>query len=386
MGSFLHSILLVLALVLTSTGRAGPPTGQSLPPSPHTALPPSTGFRVDTVTSGLEVPWNIVFAPDGRMFITERPGRLRIVENGVLNPRPVQGIVGSISEGEIGLMSIALHPDFAANRLLYLSHGYQTPDKSLFVRVSRYRELNGTLSDHQVILEGVPAKHLHAGCKLLFGVDRMLYVTTGEGGTSTSAQNRESLLGKVLRLDGDGKVPPDNPFLKQAGARPEIFSYGHRNGQGLALQPGTNLLFEAEHGPSDWDAPGGGDEVNVLRAGANYGWNTIHHRQTRDGMEAPVLEWTPATAPGGITFCDGSMFPEWKGDLFTACLTGECLIRTRLNGTSEAGEERLLDHQFGRLRDVAQGPDGALYIATSNADGAGDKRPDGDCILRLVRK
>jgi glucose/arabinose dehydrogenase len=375
-----------IAGALSSSCSAGPPSGASLPPSHHNALTTSTNFEVQTVATGLEVPWNMVFAPDGRMFVTERVGRLRILKDNKLQPEPVPGIVDAISSGEIGLMSVALHPDFATNHQLYLSHGYQAPDGGLFVRISRYREDGGKLTDHKVILEGVPAKHLHAGCKLLFGPDRMLYVTTGEGGTSTSAQKLDSLLGKTLRLDPEGKVPPDNPFVKKPGAKPEIFSYGHRNGQGLAIQPGSNALFEAEHGPSDWDAPGGGDEVNVLLPGRNYGWNLIYHRDRHAGMEPPTLEWTPAIAPGGICFYTGDAFPEWKNNLLVACLTGESVIRVQLDGTKEVGEERLLEHQFGRIRDVAQGPDGSVYVATSNTDGYGEKQPGGEKILRLVRK
>lgn len=381
----MRNISIATLLLLNSVVLAGPPSGADLPPSLHPEITTSTNFAVETVASGLQVPWNMVFAPDGRMFVTERPGRLRVIKDGKLDPEPVPGIVDAISSGEVGLMSIALHPDFAQNHLLYLSHGYQGEGNALFVRISRYREDNGKLTDHKVILEGVPAKHLHAGCKLLFGPDRMLYVTTGEGGTSTSAQGLDNLLGKVLRLDENGKAPSDNPFVKTAGAKPEIYSHGHRNGQGLAIQPGSNLLFEAEHGPSDWDAPGGGDEVNILKAGANYGWNIIDHRKTHEGMETPTLEWTPAIGPGGICFYTGDLFPDWKNDVFAACLTGECIIRVKLDGTKEVGEQRLVEHQYGRIRDVATGPDGALYFATSNEDAYQDSKfSGGDKILRLV--
>ncbi|HYY43352.1 MAG TPA: PQQ-dependent sugar dehydrogenase, partial [Pyrinomonadaceae bacterium] len=203
----------------------------------------------------------------------------------------------------------------------------------------------------------------------------------------TLAQRMDSINGKILRLNDDGTVPPDNPFVNQPGARPEIWTYGHRNPQGIDFQPGTNLLFETEHGPSGFDGPGGGDEVNIVERGHNYGWPLIHHTQTRAGLEAPLLEYTPAIAPSGATFYRGANpngFPQFKGNFFFTALRGEALIRVVLDGRRVVSQERLLEHQYGRIREIVEGPDGALYFATSNHDGRGRPARDDDRILRLV--
>jgi len=194
----------------------------------------------------------------------------------------------------------------------------------------------------------------------------------------------DSLGGKTLRLNDDGTVPQDNPFVNQPGARPEIWTYGNRNSQGFDWQPGTNLLFETEHGPSGFDGPGGGDEVNILERGKNYGWPVIHHTETKAGMQSPLLEYTPAVAPSGATFYRGSAFPDFHDNFFFACLRGECMIRVVLEGRRVVSQERLLNGQYGRLRDVTEGPEGAIYFCTSNRDGRGKPARDDDRILRLV--
>jgi glucose/arabinose dehydrogenase len=194
----------------------------------------------------------------------------------------------------------------------------------------------------------------------------------------------DSLAGKTLRLNDDGTVPPDNPFVSQQGARPEIWTYGHRNPQGIDFQPGTNLMFETEHGPSGFDGPGGGDEVNIVERGKNYGWPLIHHQQTREGLESPLLEYTPACAPASGMFYRGSLFAQFRGNFFFGCLRGERLIRVVLDGRKVVSQEDLLKGKYGRIREVAEGPEGAIYFSTSNKDGRGSPAKDDDRILKLV--
>ncbi|HEX7772826.1 MAG TPA: PQQ-dependent sugar dehydrogenase, partial [Pyrinomonadaceae bacterium] len=269
----------------TPAGR-GAGTGEA-PTSPQS----NASFKVEKVVGGLEVPWSIVWAPDGRMIFTERPGRVRVMEKGTLNPKPLLTLTDVESAGEAGLMSVALHPQFSSNHFVYLSYAYTSG--GLRVRVVRYRETPEGLVDRKVIIEDLPAARAHAGCRLRFGPDGKLYVTVGDATNRQLAQQLGSLAGKTLRLNDDGTVPQDNPFVGRQNARPEIWSLGHRNAQGLDFQPGTNLMFQTEHGPSGFDGPGGGDEVNIVEKGKNYGWPTIHHTQTGAGLESPLLEYTP---------------------------------------------------------------------------------------------
>jgi aldose sugar dehydrogenase len=338
-------------------------------------------FKVEKVVGGLEVPWSIVWAPDGRMIFTERAGRVRVFEKGALNPKPLFVVPDVEKSGESGLMSVALHPQFSSNHFLYLSYAYSTG--GVKVRVVRYREAPEGLVDRKVIIEDLPAAQFHAGCRVRFGPDGKLYVTTGDATRRELAQKLDSLAGKTLRLNDDGTVPQDNPFVGQPGARPEIWSYGHRNAQGMDWQPGSNLMFQTEHGPSGFDGPGGGDEVNIVEKGKNYGWPIIHHTQTREGLESPLLEYTPACAPASGMFYRGSAFPKFQGNFFFGCLRGEMLIRVALDGRKVLGQEGVVK-EYGRIRDVAEGPDGYLYFSTSNRDGRGKPTEDDDRIMRLV--
>ena len=348
----------------------------------ETSSQSQSSFKVETVIPNLEVVWSIVWAPDGRMFFTERPGRVRVFENGKLRPQPVFVVPDVEPRGESGLMSLALHPQFASNHFLYLSYAYNSNGQQ--VRVVRYRETPNGFVDRKVIIENVPAAQFHAGCRLRFGPDGKLYITTGDATDRQIAQQLNSLGGKILRLNDDGTVPADNPFVGRSDARPEIWAYGSRNSQGIDFQPGTNLLWETEHGPSGFDGPGGGDEVNIIERGKNYGWPTIHHRATREGMESPILEYTPACAPGSGTFYRGSQFPQFKGNFFFGCLRGERIIRVVANGRQVVSQENLLEGKYGRIRDIAEGPDGFIYFSTSNRDGRGSPASDDDRILRLV--
>ena len=373
-----HS-LFVLAIVL-AFGCSQPPAGRGegeIATSPQT----NTEFKVEKVVGGLEVPWSIVWAPDGRMIFTERPGRVRVVENGALRPKPLFVVTDVEPSGESGLMSVELHPQFATNRFLYLSYAYSSGGTQ--VRVVRFRETPEGLVDRKVIIENIPAAQFHAGCRIRFGPDGKLYITTGDATRRDLAQRLDSLAGKTLRLNDDGTVPQDNPFAGQKDARPEIWSVGHRNAQGLDFQPGSNLMFQTEHGPSNFDGPPGGDEVNIVEKGKNYGWPTIHHNQTRAGLEAPLIEYTPACAPASGMFYSGSAFPRFNGNYFLGCLRGERLIRVVLDGRRVVSQEDLIK-DYGRIRDVAEGPDGFLYFSTSNKDGRGKAASDDDRIMRLV--
>jgi glucose/arabinose dehydrogenase len=340
-------------------------------------------FRVEAVAGNLQVPWSIVFTPDGRILFTERPGRVRVIENGKLRPEPLATIPDVEARSESGLMGMTLHPQFASNHQLYLCYAYDGGNGQRD-RVVRFRETGNALTERKVIIEDIPAAQFHAGCRLRFGPDGKLYITTGEATQKEIAQRLDSLGGKILRLNDDGTVPPDNPFVNQKDARPEIWSYGNRNSQGIDWQPGTNLLFETEHGPSGGDAPGGGDEVNIIEKGKNYGWPIIHHTQSREGLESPLLEYTPAVAPASGTFYRGNAFPQFQGNFFFGCLRGETIIRVVLDGRKVVSQERLLERQYGRIRDVAEGPDGAIYFSTSNHDGRGSPASDDDRILKLV--
>ena len=373
---FLFGIFIVLAFACSH-----PPPGRGAG-EVETSAEAQSSFKVETVVGGLQVPWSIVWDPDGRMIFTERPGRVRVFENGKLRPEPIFTVPDVEPSGESGLMSVSLHPQFASNHLLYLSYAYAGDGKR--VRVTRYRETPTGFVDSKVIIENIPAAPNHAGCRLRFGPDGKLYITTGDATQRDLAQRLDSLAGKTLRLNDDGTVPPDNPFVGQQNVRPEIWSYGHRNSQGLDWQPGTNLMFQTEHGPSGFDGPGGGDEVNIVEKGKNYGWPLIHHQMTRAGLESPLLEYTPAVAPASGMFYRGSAFPQFKGNFFFGCLRGERIIRVRLDGRRVISQENLLTGKYGRIRDVAEGPDGFLYFSTSNRDGRGSPANDDDRIIRLT--
>jgi glucose/arabinose dehydrogenase len=378
------SLLNCFTIISLSLGLAcsQPPPGRGVAET-EVAATSQTSIRIETVMSHLEVPWSIVWAPDGRMFFTERPGRVRVYEKGQLRTQPLFVVPDVEPSGESGLMSITLHPQFATNHFLYLAYAYKGEGQQ--VRVVRLRETSSGLTEEKVIIENIPAAQFHAGCRLRFGPDQKLYVTTGDATERRLAQRLDSLAGKTLRLNDDGSVPTDNPFINQKNVRPEIWSIGHRNAQGMDWQPETGLMFQTEHGPSGFDGPGGGDEVNIVERGKNYGWPLIHHTQTRQGLESPLLEYTPACAPGSALFYRGNVFPQFRNNFFFGCLRGERIIRVVLDGRRVVSQENLLAGKYGRIREVVEGPDGAIYFSTSNRDGRGSPATDDDRIIRLVR-
>lgn len=350
--------------------------------SPETAAG-ATKFQVETVASNLEVPWAIAFLPDGKILFTERPGRIRIIENGKLRAEPVHKIADVEPSGESGLMDLSIHPQFAENKFVYIAYAYRGDGKRM--RVVRFKFTGAALTEPKTIIEDIPSAPNHAGTRARFGPDGKLYVTTGDATDWGLAQKLDSLNGKTLRLNDDGSVPADNPFVNQKEVRPEIWSYGHRNAQGLAWQPESNLMFQTEHGPSSFEGKGsGGDEVNIVERGKNYGWSEIHHTETRAGMESPLLEYSPACAPASGAFYNGAAFPEFRGNFFFGCLRGQTIIRVSLDGRKVVAQEKLLEKTYGRIREIAAAPDGTIYFSTSNRDGRGNPAAEDDRILRLV--
>jgi glucose/arabinose dehydrogenase len=325
------------------------------------ATPAGGAPRVATVAAGLEAPWALAFAPDGRLLVTERPGRLRVVVRGRLVPDPLAELAVA-QGGEAGLMGLALGPDFDREGHLYVCYTARQPRVN---RVVRLTLRDGRAAGERVILDDVPAAGIHDGCRLKFGPDGKLYVTLGDAARPLDAQRRDVLAGKILRLEPDGSVPADNPF----GGSP-VWSLGHRNPQGLAWDAGGRL-WASEHGPSAHD------EINVIEPGRNYGWPDVQGPATRAGMVPPALHSGSVTwAPSGLAFLDGR--------LYVAALRGQRLLSVTVREGRVTDVTSLLQHAYGRLRDVVVGPDGALYVATSNRDGRGSPARDDDRILRVT--
>ena len=375
--SFLASV--VFAFCSFGCGQA-----QSLPQNVVVATKSGdVKFKVETFASGLEVPWAFAWLPNGDMLVTERPGRVRIIEKGKLRSEPVFTVPDVEPSSESGLMDITVHPDFARNAYVYLAYSYNKDGKQ--VKVVRYTIKDNKFVENKVIVDHVPGAPNHSGMRCRFGPDGKLYVTTGDSTDWNLAQKTDSLAGKTLRLNDDGTVPKDNPFVGKESFRPEIWTLGNRNAQGLAFQPGSGLVFETEHGPSGFEGKGGGgDEVNILEAGKNYGWPGVHHTQTKEGIIAPLLEYSPACSPASAMFYNGSVFQAFKGNFFFGCLRGNRIIRVVLDGRKIVSQENLLEGSHGRIREMAEGPDGYIYFSTSNRDGRGLPAKDDDRILRLV--
>ena len=380
MSYFQAAVVSIIAFAFACSNAA--PTGVS-EDQVFTATDGQAKFKVETVAGGLEVPWGFAWLPNGDLLFTERPGRVRTIEGGKLRAEAVYVVPDVEPSSESGLMDISLHPGFAENGFVYLAYAYRGDGKQ--VKVVRYKYSSGKFTEPKIIVESIPAAPNHAGTRARFGPDGMLYVTTGDSTDWKLAQKTDSLAGKTLRLNGDGSIPKDNPFAGKQGYRPEIWTIGNRNAQGLAWQPGTGLMFQTEHGPSFFEGRGGGgDEVNIVEAGKNYGWPEISHKETRAGMESPLLEYSPACAPASAMFYTGDKFPEFKGNFFFGCLRGARIIRVVLNGRSVVGQENLLEGNLGRIREMSEGPDGFIYFSTSNRDGRGRPAADDDRIMRLV--
>ncbi len=339
-------------------------------------------YKIEIFVQNLEVPWSIVFTDSSRILVTERPGRLRVIENGKLQSEPVHVFDEISSKGEEGLMGLTLDPDYKTNKLIYLSYAYKI-NGDMQVKVMQYIDSGKSISEGKIIIDNLPAAQYHCGCRLKFGPDKKLYLTTGDAGNREYAQDLDKLFGKILRINSDGSVPPDNPFPNSP-----IWCYGNRNSQGIDWYPGTEIMWETEHGPSGFDGPGGGDEVNIIVKGKNYGWPIVHHRDHKDGMEDPILEFTPAVAPASGMFYRSGVIPGFKNNFFFGCLIGNGIMRVVVDEkdpTKPLSFEKICT-TYGRIRDVAEGYDGAIYFGTSNRDGRGKPDEGDDKIYKISSK
>lgn len=382
----------LLALLLATQAidtRACSPRAQEPAPSPTPAPGPSPSpapapspdvfttadgvrFRVETVGTALEIPWSLSFAPDGRLFVTERPGRVRILNLAASSSELALTLNDVFAFGEAGLLGLALDSEFAQNHWVYLYYSATVPNGGNVNRIVRYREVASRLVERVVLMDNIPAAPIHDGGRLRLGPDGLLYVTTGDANNMSLAQDLASPAGKILRLNRDGTTPRDNAFGSP------IYSYGHRNPQGIDWHPATGDLWSSEHGAA------GNDEINVIRAAVNFGWPRIEGAATMPGMDAPVVFYGSAIAPSGASFYRGQLFPGFANNFFVAALRGTHLLRLQIDGRRVVAQERLLEGRYGRIRDVTTGPDGYLYFCTSNRDGRGGPVATDDRILRIV--
>jgi glucose/arabinose dehydrogenase len=397
----MRSTVMLLAFALlgaaaTSCASADPIVGPAPQQAQDIYVPDPPGYRAVPWVEGLEVPWSLVFLGDGRALVSERPGRIRLIRDGVLQPEPYAAFettegaasdltdffIGLVTGGEGGLMGLAVHPGFPEQPFIYAMHTYRDPEGGNFNRVVRLRDEGDRARFDRVIIDGIPASRFHNGGRLAFGPDGMLYVTTGDASKPGIAQDLESLGGKILRLTPEGGIPDDNPFPGSP-----VYSYGHRNPQGLAWHPKTGDLFATEHGPSGEFGLGAYDEINLIDPGGNYGWPEVVGAPGLVDFIDPIVVWTQdAVPPGDAAFHDGA--------LFVATMKSESLVRIELAQTADGYRVERIAHWFadewgegryGRLRDVTVGPDGTLYFTTTNRDGRGDPRPGDDTIYRLER-
>ncbi len=375
---------LLLATVVVSA------CSTSLPAQAPTQRAGAVSFNVVPVVDGLSFPLSMAFLPDGEMLVTTKGGTLRRVKNGVLNPTPVSGVPAVHSRGQGGLHEVAVHPNFAQNRVIYLAHAKMMEnEKATTVLVRARLEGNALVDVKEIFVAKTDSRAgAHFGGRIAFDKDGFLYLSVGDRGAQPSgnleahpAQNPGNHQGTIVRLHDDGRVPADNPFVGQAGKLPEIWSYGHRNPQGLVVHPTTGAIFDTEHGPR------GGDELNLVQKGKNYGWPVITYginysgtpiteERTRPGMEQPVKYWVPSIATSGLLVYTGDKFPAWKGSVFVGGMAGQQLARVTMKGNAFASEETLLKEVVGRIRDVRQGPDGFIYLAIDKDGGPGS-------VLRL---
>ncbi|HXX09180.1 MAG TPA: PQQ-dependent sugar dehydrogenase [Pseudolabrys sp.] len=370
------SLALAAALSVTGLAQAADPT-----------FPSSAGnLKVETVAGGLMHPWSLAFLPDGRMLVTERPGRMRIVaRNGRLSP-PLGNVPKVFAVTQAGLLDVILDRNYAQNQIIYFSYAepFEGGGRTALARARLDDGEMPRLAEVKVIYRqyGPPSHGHHFGSRIVQEKDGNLFVTNGEHFTDRDkAQTLDTDLGKIVHITPDGAPVAGNPFTNKPNARPEIWSYGHRNPQGLAFNPADGKLWEQEHGPM------GGDEINLIVPGHNYGWPLVSYgvnysgtpvgtgKAKMDGVDDPVWHWTPSIAPSGMAFYTGDLFPVWKGSLFNGALKFRMLVRLELNGDKVVKEERLLQDLQERIRDVRQGPDGALYLLTDNSSGR---------ILRVV--
>jgi aldose sugar dehydrogenase len=359
------SMMLATAVVVLSSYSTGP----------DKAAAPTT--RIDTVASGLKTPWAMAFLPSGEMLVTERGGTLRLVKDGKLDPTPIKGMPEVFAKGQGGLLDVVLHPNYKSNGWIYIS--FSSPAKEgeegtgANTALLRARLKNHELVDQKIIFKAVPnvTSNVHYGGRIAFDKSGLLFLTLGERGQKEKAQDPTNHMGTVVRLNDDGSVPKDNPFVGKTTGRPEIYSYGHRNPQGLAMNPATGVMWAHEHGPQ------GGDELNIVKKGVNYGWpsitygidydNSIISKDTaRAEMEQPVIFWRPSIAPCGMTFVTSKKFKEWNGDLLVGSMKFGYIAHIVIKGDKVVSQEKVFE-KIGRVRDLREGPDGNLYVVVESA-------------------
>ena len=365
------------ALCSAAMAATAPEPVRAPPPPPQPANVVKNGYKVVEIARGLDHPWSMAFLPDNSLLVTERVGRLRLIKGGVLQPEPIAGVPPVHTGSQAGLFDIVLHPHFAQNQMVYLTYAAGTKAAN-GTQVARARFDGRSLRDLQVIFKAMPLKDTdnHYGGRLAFLPDGTFVLTIGEGFEyREKAQDLSSDLGKIVRLNDDGSVPQDNPFVGQTSVRPEIYTWGHRNEQGLIFDAQSGRLYETEHGPR------GGDELNIIVAGRNYGWPVITYGMDysgayvspytqRPGLEQPVIYWTPSIAPSGLALYRGDKFPAWQGDLFVGALAFKHLRRVHLDERGNVvDQEQLLNDLHWRIRDVRAAPDGYLYVCTDETDG-----------------
>jgi len=375
--SLLCGVAAVSLACVTAQADVPPITERPAPPAPKAAPVVKTGYNVVEIAKGLDHPWSLAFLPDGAILVTEREGRLRVIRDGQLQATAVTGVPPVHTGSQGGLFDIVLHPKFAENQTVYLTYAHGT-DGANATRVARAKFDGTTLRDVQVIFEAKPSKDTnnHYGARMAFLDDRTFALAIGDGFEyRESAQDRTSHLGKIVRLNDDGTFPADDPFAGDSKAAPGLLSLGHRNQQGLAFDAVSGRLYETEHGPK------GGDELNVIEPGKNYGWPLITYGmdysgayvspyKERPGLEQPVLQWTPSIAPSGTTVYRGDKFPAWDGDVFVGALALQHLRRVDLDDRGNVlGEQQLLTELRERIRDVRTSPDGYLYVTTDDSEG-----------------
>lgn len=371
---FFRSFLLSLIGVSTLIGMSFITTHKGITTKPIFGSPT---LKLDTVATGLKVPWSMAFLPNGDMLVTERMGQLRLIQKGKLSPEPIKGLPEIVAKGQGGLLDIILHPKYKENGWIYFSYSSPAKDgeegKGSNTALMRAKLKGNTLTDQQLVFKAGPnvTTNHHYGGRIAFDRAGFLYLTIGERGQQDEAQKLVNFQGKVIRLNDDGTVPKDNPFAGKADAKPEIYSYGHRNPQGLILNPTTGDLWEHEHGPQ------GGDEVNIIRRGANYGWpvitfgigydNSIISNDTaKVGMEQPVIYYKPSIAPCGMTFITSAKFEDWKGNLLIGSLKFNYIKRCVIKNNKVVSQETIFEN-IGRVRDLKEGPDGNIYVAIESS-------------------
>jgi len=387
--------LLLAAFVSFSVVAVDPPADEKVGAlsTNGVALADMSKVKVETVLEGLQVPWAIAWTGADRMLVNERPGRVRVATlkdgNWALREKPLYNVpdLKVRRGGEIGLEGLCVHPNYADNKFVYIAYGSSDND----VRVVRLKDTGDELIEPKVIIDKIPAAANHAGCRPAFGPDGKLYVTCGDSTNRKLAPDLKSIAGKTLRLNDDGTIPSDNPFVgKGDGVREEIFSYGHRNAQGIDWQPGSNLMFQSEHGPTGDGAPQGADEVNIVERGRDLGWPEAWGKKPKEGADGPIVLWEKATAPASGCFYKGEVIPALAGQFLVGCLGGlrsdpePGIYAIKLAGRKVVGQERWAT-TFGRIREVAVGPDGWVYFSTSNKDGRGKAMEGDDRVMRMGR-